>query len=53
MSKEKKGKAVDARCRDMTNGAAKAKHEADPESVELCSWHEVRLFGLHRKGGRI
>lgn len=32
---------VDARCRDMTNGTAKAKHEADPGSVELCDWHEV------------
>ncbi|GAA5881963.1 hypothetical protein JCM1840_002981 [Sporobolomyces johnsonii] len=37
---EKKGKAVDARCRDMTNSVAKAKWEADPESVELCSFHE-------------
>lgn len=32
---------VDARCRDMTNGAAKAKAEAEPGSVELCAWHEV------------
>lgn len=38
---EKKGKAVDARCRDMTNATAKARWEADPESVELCSFHEV------------
>ncbi|CEQ42042.1 SPOSA6832_03802 [Sporobolomyces salmonicolor] len=37
---EKKGKAVDARCRDMTNSVAKAKWEADPESIELCSFHE-------------
>ncbi|ORY68075.1 hypothetical protein BCR35DRAFT_269945 [Leucosporidium creatinivorum] len=37
---EKKGKAVDARCRDMTNGTAKARWEKDPESVELCSFHE-------------
>jgi DNA excision repair protein ERCC-2 len=43
IAKEKKGKAVDARCRDMTNATAKAKHEADPESTELCKWHEVRL----------
>lgn len=40
VSKEKKGKAVDARCRDMTNGSAKEKWKADPDSVELCSWHE-------------
>ncbi|SGY17434.1 BQ5605_C015g07784 [Microbotryum silenes-dioicae] len=53
---EKKGKAVDARCRDMTNGAAKARWEKDPESVELCDFHEKlgemdqdRLipFGVH------
>lgn len=42
VSKEKKGKAVDARCRDMTNGSARKKEEAEPGSVELCSWHEVR-----------
>jgi DNA excision repair protein ERCC-2 len=39
---EKKGKAVDARCRDMTSSVAKARHEQDPGSVELCSFHEVR-----------
>lgn len=37
---EKKGKAVDARCRDMTNSVAKEKWTQDPESVELCSFHE-------------
>lgn len=37
---EKKGKAVDARCRDMTSSVAKARHEQDPGSVELCSFHE-------------
>ncbi|GAA6052607.1 hypothetical protein JCM3770_006399 [Rhodotorula araucariae] len=37
---EKKGKAVDARCRDMTSAVAKQRHEADPGSVELCSFHE-------------
>ncbi|KAM0753866.1 DNA repair helicase [Meredithblackwellia eburnea MCA 4105] len=40
VSKEKKGKAVDARCRDMTNGTAKKKEEQEPGTVELCSWHE-------------
>ncbi|KAM0790340.1 DNA-dependent ATPase of the nucleotide excision repair factor 4 complex [Microbotryomycetes sp. NB124-2] len=37
---EKKGKAVDARCRDMTSAMAKQKWENDPDSVELCSFHE-------------
>ncbi|KAK4699698.1 DNA excision repair protein ERCC-2, partial [Phenoliferia sp. Uapishka_3] len=40
VSKEKKGKAVDARCRDMTNGTAKKRAEEEPGSVELCDWHE-------------
>ncbi|KAG6814339.1 hypothetical protein H0H92_010924 [Tricholoma furcatifolium] len=40
VSKEKKGKVVDARCRDMTNSAACEKGRADPGSVELCDWHE-------------
>jgi len=41
---EKKGKAVDARCRDMTNSVAKEKWTQDPESIELCSFHEVPFF---------
>ncbi|KAG6909718.1 hypothetical protein DXG01_015920 [Tephrocybe rancida] len=40
VSKEKKGKVVDARCRDMTNTAVCEKGRADPGSVELCDWHE-------------
>lgn len=52
MSREKKGKVVDARCRDLTNSAVCEKGRADPGSVELCDWHEVRvsldsLEGLH------
>lgn len=43
VSKEKKGKVVDARCRDLTNSAACEKGRANPGSVELCDWHEVRL----------
>lgn len=43
---EKKGKAVDARCRDMTNSVAKEKWTQDPESIELCSFHEVRFSFL-------
>lgn len=42
VSKEKKGKAVDARCRDITNAAVCEKNRADPGSVEVCDWHEVR-----------
>ncbi|GJN94295.1 hypothetical protein Rhopal_007369-T1 [Rhodotorula paludigena] len=38
--REKKGKAVDARCRDMTSSVAKQRWEQDPTSVELCSFHE-------------
>jgi len=41
VSKEKKGRAVDARCRDLTSTAACEKGRADPGSVPLCDWHEV------------
>jgi DNA excision repair protein ERCC-2 len=40
VSKEKKGKVVDARCRDLTNAAACEKGRAQPGSVELCEFHE-------------
>ncbi|KIJ17404.1 hypothetical protein PAXINDRAFT_131186 [Paxillus involutus ATCC 200175] len=40
VSKEKKGKVVDARCRDLTSSVACEKGRADPGSVELCDWHE-------------
>ncbi|KAJ7632611.1 hypothetical protein FB45DRAFT_912930 [Roridomyces roridus] len=40
VAKEKKGKVVDARCRDLTNSATCEKGRADPGSVELCDWHE-------------
>ncbi|KAG6335367.1 hypothetical protein ID866_3730 [Astraeus odoratus] len=40
VSKEKKGKVVDARCRDLTNSATCAKGRANPGSVDLCDWHE-------------
>jgi len=43
VSKEKKGKVVDARCRDLTNSAVCEKGRANPGSVDLCDWHEVRL----------
>ncbi|KAJ3514843.1 hypothetical protein NLJ89_g2127 [Agrocybe chaxingu] len=41
VAKEKKGKVVDARCRDLTNSAVCEKGRADPGSVELCDWHET------------
>jgi hypothetical protein len=41
VSKEKKGKVVDARCRDLTNSAVCEKGRANPGSVDLCDWHEV------------
>jgi DNA excision repair protein ERCC-2 len=41
VSKEKKGKVVDARCRDLTSAFACEKGRAEPGSVELCSFHEV------------
>ncbi|KAF7363439.1 Helicase ATP-binding domain-containing protein [Mycena sanguinolenta] len=41
VSKEKKGKVVDARCRDLTNSATCEKGRADPGSVDLCDWHET------------
>jgi len=44
VSKEKKGKVVDARCRDLTNTTVVNKARADPGSVEVCNFHEVRNF---------
>ncbi|TFY80835.1 hypothetical protein EWM64_g3182 [Hericium alpestre] len=41
VSKEKKGKVVDARCRDLTNSAVCNKYREDPGSVEVCQFHEV------------
>ena len=46
VSKEKKGKVVDARCRDLTNTAVVNKAREDPGSVEVCSFHEVRNFSF-------
>ncbi|KAF8212245.1 hypothetical protein K438DRAFT_1806227 [Mycena galopus ATCC 62051] len=40
VSKEKKGKVVDARCRDLTNSATCQKGREEPGSVDLCDWHE-------------
>lgn len=38
--RKKKGKVVDARCRDLTNPAKVNKARAEPGSVEVCSFHE-------------
>ncbi|KAI0699714.1 DNA repair helicase [Cytidiella melzeri] len=40
VSKEKKGKVVDARCRDLTNSAVCQRGRENPGSVDLCDWHE-------------
>lgn len=46
VSRERKGKTVDARCRDLTSAAACEKGRADPGSTPLCEFHEVRLQSL-------
>ncbi|CAE6447745.1 unnamed protein product [Rhizoctonia solani] len=40
VSKEKKGKVVDARCRDLTSAQAVEKGRNDPGNYPLCAWHE-------------
>ncbi|MBW0469071.1 hypothetical protein O181_008786 [Austropuccinia psidii MF-1] len=40
VSREKKGKVVDARCRDLTSAWACEKGRANPGSVPLCDFHE-------------
>ncbi|KAL7419708.1 TFIIH/NER complex ATP-dependent 5'-3' DNA helicase subunit [Cryptotrichosporon argae] len=40
VSKEKKGKVIDSRCRDLTSAFACEKGRAEPGSVPLCSFHE-------------
>ncbi|KAG8725461.1 hypothetical protein FRC09_019189, partial [Ceratobasidium sp. 395] len=40
VSKEKKGKVVDARCRDLTSPGAHERAQADPENNAVCAWHE-------------
>jgi DNA excision repair protein ERCC-2 len=45
VSREKKGKSVDARCRDLTNGSASARNReaeerGEPPVAEMCSFHE-------------
>ncbi|CAE7089403.1 unnamed protein product [Rhizoctonia solani] len=41
VSKEKKGKVVDARCRDLTSSQAVEKGRNDPGNYPLCAWHEA------------
>lgn len=40
ISKEKKGKAVDARCRDLTSAWVAEKNKKEPGSVPSCEWHD-------------
>lgn len=40
VGKERKGKVVDARCRDMTSAWACERGRKEPGSVELCDFHE-------------
>ncbi|KAE8267597.1 hypothetical protein A4X09_0g4760 [Tilletia walkeri] len=40
VSRERRGKVVDARCRDMTNAWVCSKGREEPGSVELCTYHE-------------
>ncbi|KAL1918131.1 uncharacterized protein VTP21DRAFT_3397 [Calcarisporiella thermophila] len=40
VSREKKGKVVDARCRNMTASWVRQKAQADTEHVELCQFYE-------------
>ena len=48
VSKEKKGRVVDARCRDLTNSAVCQKGRENPGTVDLCDWHEVS-YSLGRR----
>jgi DNA excision repair protein ERCC-2 len=52
VGRERKGKVVDARCRDMTSAWACEKGRAEPGSVELCDFHEVSEMG-GAGGGRM
>ncbi|KAG8969485.1 DNA-dependent ATPase of the nucleotide excision repair factor 4 complex [Tulasnella sp. 419] len=40
VSKEKKGRVVDARCRDLTSTMACERGREDPDNYPLCSFHE-------------
>ncbi|VDB82972.1 unnamed protein product [Peniophora sp. CBMAI 1063] len=48
VSKEKKGKVVDARCRDLTCSSTMNKARNEPGSVETCSFHD-NLEGLEQQ----
>lgn len=51
VGRERKGKVVDARCRDMTSAWACEKGRAEPGSVELCDFHEVSGWAVAVLGG--
>jgi len=40
---------IDSRCRDLTSAYACEKGRANPGSVPLCSYHEVRRIDHHAK----
>lgn len=44
ISKEKKGKTVDARCRNLTASWVREKAKAEPGQHELCQFYEVSLW---------
>jgi DNA excision repair protein ERCC-2 len=50
VSKEKKGRVVDARCRDLTSSSACEQGRTNPGSVPLCDWHEVSLLARVTSG---
>lgn len=43
VNKQRKGHVVDAKCRDLTNAAVCERGRAEPGSVPLCDWHEVKV----------
>ncbi|KZV64933.1 DNA repair helicase [Peniophora sp. CONT] len=48
VSKEKKGKVVDARCRDLTCSSTMNRARNEPGSIETCSFHD-NLEGLEQQ----
>ncbi|KIO34454.1 hypothetical protein M407DRAFT_218674 [Tulasnella calospora MUT 4182] len=51
VSKEKKGRVVDARCRDMTNSGVIERAKVDPDHNPTCSFHDE--LGLLEPGNLI
>ena len=56
MSKEKKGKAVDAGCRDLTASWVRQRAQQNPnENIELCDYFEARAapHSAHKRDPRL